>query len=278
MTSVTPVIARVSPNSEWQAIEGEEVVGSARSVHRPDRRWFIALDYWRDDVGETLLKAIDEDLRADLYTTIDGADGAQIELWSAHGFTINRRQNDYLIPTDPEVTGLRGAAPPTGFKLRSAASVDETRLRALDEVLREDVPGTDGWVNDPQEFHEYTFHPGQFDPETYQVAVHEATHDLAGLARIWMGEEVRPRLGLIGVVAAHRRRGLARSLLAAAFAPLHERGLPEVTTEADATNAASIGVLTGIGARRTGGTVELLRRSSVAADADAGSSQTTGRT
>ncbi len=54
-------------------------------------------------------------------------------------------------------------------------------LRALDELLREDVPGSDGWLNDPQEFREYTFDPRHFNAETYLVAVDEVNGDLAGV-------------------------------------------------------------------------------------------------
>ncbi|WP_370452685.1 GNAT family N-acetyltransferase [Kribbella sp. VKM Ac-2568] len=37
--------------------------------------------------------------------------------------------------------------------------------------------------------------------------------DYAGLVRIWNGPRPLPRLGLIGVLPAHRRRGLARALV-----------------------------------------------------------------
>jgi ribosomal protein S18 acetylase RimI-like enzyme len=65
---------------------------------------------------------------------------------------------------------------------------------------------------------------------------------------------------LIGVLRWHRRRGIARALLHAAFGALPGRGIEQVTAEVDATNAASAALLAGLGARRTGGTVELLRR------------------
>jgi GNAT superfamily N-acetyltransferase len=65
--------------------------------------------------------------------------------------------------------------------------------------------------------------------------------------------------GIVGVLAAHRRRGLARALIAQALAPLADDGETRVTAEADTTNAASDALLRGFGATVTGGTIELRR-------------------
>ena len=243
----------------WRVLEGGAVIGSSTALSRPDRRCFVSIDTWRTEVFGLLLQTMSNEFEEDLFTTVDEADGARLEQWSAGGFTVNRLEHEYLIPTAPEATGLRGAATPPGIDVVSAAQVDVAGLRRLDEELRTDVPGSDGWINDPQEFREYTFDPRHFDPATYLVAVDQASGDLLGLARVWTDRRF-PRLGLIGVVAGHRRRGLARALIGAALLPLHQRGVQEVAAEADARNAASITLLTSLGARRTGGSVELLRR------------------
>lgn len=259
MSSRTPTIVRVTQGAEWHAVEMDEVVGRARALHRPDRRWFVSFDASRADVYETLLRAVDRDLQESLYTTVDEADRAQLQQCMQLGFTVDRREHEYRVPTGPDATGLGDAVVPAGMSILSAADVDVDLLRALDELLREDVPGSDGWVNDPQEFRKYTFDPRHFNAETYLVAVDEVNGDLAGLARVW-DDPATPRLGLIGIVAGYRRCGLARSLLAAAFRPLHERGTMEVAAEADADNAASVTLLSSLGARRTGGSVELNRQ------------------
>jgi hypothetical protein len=80
-----------------------------------------------------------------------------------------------LVPTGPDQTHLAAGALPAGMSLVSADAVDEDGLRLLDEALRQDVPGSDGWVNDPQEFREYTFSEWRFDPATYLVAVDDAS-------------------------------------------------------------------------------------------------------
>jgi RimJ/RimL family protein N-acetyltransferase len=117
----------------------------------------------------------------------------------------------------------------------------------------------DGWINDPQEFREHTFDERRFDPATYLVAVDDVSQAFAGLARVW-NRPRQPRLDLVGVTSGYRRRGLAKMLLAAVFAPLCDRGISEVAAEADAANAASNALLSRIGARRVGGSIELVRR------------------
>jgi RimJ/RimL family protein N-acetyltransferase len=114
-------------------------------------------------------------------------------------------------------------------------------------------------MNDPGEFQERTFAPQHFDPRTYLVAIDETAGRHAGLVRVWK-ERSGHRLGLIGVVAGYRRRGVALALLAMAFQPLHEQGVGEVTAEVDPTNTACASLMRRLGARRTGGSVELLRR------------------
>jgi RimJ/RimL family protein N-acetyltransferase len=252
-------IARLMRMAAWRALAGAEVVGEANAMLRPDRRWFVSVDTWVADSFLPLVSAVADDLRQDLYTTVDEGDEAELRNWSAAGFAVLRREHHYLVPTAPDQTRLAGAALPAGMSLVSADAVDEYGLRMLDEALRQDVPGTDGWINDPQEFREYTFDERHFDPATYLVAVDDISQAFAGLARVW-NHPRQPRLGLVGVTSGYRRRGLATMLLAAVFAPLRDRGISEVAAEADAANAASNALLSRIGARRVGGSIELVRR------------------
>ena len=96
-------------------------------------------------------------------------------------------------------------------------------------------------------------------PATYLVAVDRASGEYAGLVRI-SRNRARPRLGLIAMLAGYRRRGVARALLGQAFTVLAARGDTSVVGEVDDTNVASVSLLTGLGARRYGGNVELIRR------------------
>jgi GNAT superfamily N-acetyltransferase len=226
---------------------------------RPNQRWYVSLDSWRDDAYQPLLAAVSRDIQQDLYAVISDFDDGQLDRLQSLGFTVGRREDEYRVPTNPAVTGLGEARFPAGLHAISAADADVGALRLLDDLLREDVPGAEGWVNDPQEFAAYTFDPRHFDPGTYLVAVDGTTGTYAGLVRVWNDPGVR-MLGLIAVTRACRRRGVARALLAAAFGPLHRQGVSEVAAEVDVTNDASSTLLRSLGAHRVGGSVELVRK------------------
>ena len=252
-------IVRASPGLTWRAFEAAESVGAVSAFLRPDDRWFVYLDpMCRPDASAPLLAAVTENTGTDLYASIEEDDEHGLDLFEVLGFTVCRREGNYLIPTDPDVTGLRPAAEPEGLVIISATDAYEDQLRLLDDALRQDIPGAAGWRWDPGDFHEETFGDG-FDPATYLVAVDAASGEYLGLVRVWLSPG-RPRLGLIAVVRGHRRRGLASLLLERAFRVVHERGISEVSAEIDDTNAASRALLGGLGARRVGGTVELVRR------------------
>lgn len=252
-------VARTARTADWNLVRGDKIVAGAHATCRPDGRWFVSIDTWDDAADAPLLAAMVKDLRHDLHTNVDGADEPELRRWRALGFEPARRETLLTVPVDPTVTGLSNVAMPGGIVVLPADAVDETGLRELDDTLRADVPGSQGWVNDPVEFREWTFDERQFDPETYLVALDDASQQFAGLVRVWTNAR-RSCLGLIGVTEPYRRLGLARALLGRAFAPLHERGVQMVSCEVDVTNAASLALLTGIGAEPIGETVELIRR------------------
>ena len=127
-------------------------------------------------------------------------------------------------------------------------------MRELDQRLRQEIPGFQGWVNTPEEFHRFSFDHRIFDPSMYLVAIH--AEEYVALIRIGRG----PRLVLVGVVPEHRRQGLARTLLAMTFATLHERGVTEVSAAADVSHREAVALLRSLGGRPTGGSVELVHR------------------
>ena len=248
-------VVRVVPTRMWHALVDDEVAGKAHVVSRPDRRHFVAIDAWRTEVFDALLDAVLDDLPHDLFTLVPDAHEDELARWTRRGFDEHRREDEYEIPVGPEPGGV---VLPSGYVLVSAVDGGLEALRHLDEELRQDVPGTRGWVNDPDEFAESTMGSTLFDPATSLVAVEEATGVYAGLVRVWVARHWA-RLGLVGVRSAHRRQGLGRALAAAAFRPLPERGVGVVLAEADVANLPAQALLAGMGARRTGGTIELAR-------------------
>lgn len=182
-------IARVVPGRQWHALEDDVVVGRANVFRRPDGRAFLAADAWKDEVTTALLRVAISDVPGDLYSTVDENDAAQRALLDAAGFLESRREHEYLIPVGGVLAGTAGRETP-GIRIVSAADVDAERLMRLDDALRQDVPGADGWVGELAEFRSYTFGAPQFDPELYLVAVTDDDR-YAGLVRLWRANRVR---------------------------------------------------------------------------------------
>jgi GNAT superfamily N-acetyltransferase len=223
MAAAALAVSRIRPALTWRALDGDLVAGEVRARLRPDNRWFLYFDTWRADAYPPLADAVARDLGRDLYVTLEDAEYDALDACTQAGFAVHRRESYYRIPADRAVAGLAGAVLPAGLDVVSAADADITRLRLLDDALRQDVPGSEGWRWDAEQFRAETF-------------------------------------GLIATLAQYRRRGIARALLGQAFAVLAAREDTSVASEVDDTNVASVSLLTGLGARRYGGNAELIRR------------------
>ena len=236
------------PRQLWLAWGGGEVVGVMRPWVRPDGRntlYFGPCKPW----AYAVLAA---EVAGECFTTIDAADEDAFKELTAVGFREQRSESNYEIPVVPFEAPV-----PEGLAVISAADTTLEELMALDCALRGDVPGAAGWQPDPQWFREETYDSPYFDPQTYLVAVDGDTY--VGLVRIWNGPRPLPRLGLVGVLPAYRRRGLATAMLARALGPLIARGERVVTAEVDTGNAASNALIRGLGGKMVGGAVELRR-------------------
>lgn len=241
-------------STTWRAtVDGAEV-GTATSWVRPDDRHFVGFSRCEPDVRRLLLDAVCAAGATELRATAPD-DEAALSLYRSFGFERARRETEYIIPTKAAVASLSDAELPEGVDVISPSDADLERLRLLDDELRDDVPGTQGWKWTASAFEDETFGP-QYDPELYAVAVRESEY--VGIARIWKRPD-SARLGMIGVVRSERRRGLARGLLAQVFDAVATRGVEGVTTEADDTNTASVKLITRLGARPTGASIELVK-------------------
>ncbi|MDP9868806.1 MULTISPECIES: GNAT family N-acetyltransferase [Streptosporangium] len=243
---------------KWTVWNGEALWGEASMLLRPDGRHFVFFRSCRAEAYGPPVHAAAEHHPHDLCTELSESDVDSRRHLAEAGFTIARTEHVYTLSTDPHVTGLSSTAAPAGFTIVTADQVPEKGLRELDDELRQDVPGCAGWKWDRQEFRRQTYDSPDFDPATYLVAVDQSTGRYAGLARVW-GSLSMPRLGLITVGRPYRRLGLARALLARVFGLLHQRGKTSVIAEVDATNLGSTTLLSEIGARRVGGSIELIR-------------------
>jgi GNAT superfamily N-acetyltransferase len=234
--------------ARWLAWDGERVVGEMECRLRPDGKCGLDFGPCAPEAYPLLAAQIPGAVR----TMVDAADRAAVDGLTGAGFATVRVEDRYSIPVRPV-----DAATPEGLRVISAADTELELLMELDCALREDVPGSTGWQPDTEWFREQTYDSPYFDPRTYLIALDGERY--IGLVRVWNGPKPLPRLGLIGVLPEHRRRGLARALIAHAFEVLSARGATEAIAEADRTNTASTTLLAQLGGVVTGSDVELAR-------------------
>ncbi|MEV5902481.1 GNAT family N-acetyltransferase [Streptomyces sp. NPDC052127] len=248
------VITRVA-DRQWHALDDDLVVGRGHAAHRPDGRLFVSVDAWHDAAFDRLAEAMTAELPAPLYTVVDEADAELTAGWRRAGFAIRRREWEYVVPTDPRVTGLDAVVPPPGVTIVPAGQADENLLRAVDRAIRDEVEAAVGWQSMPAEVIARPEGDTVVDPSKYAVAA--APDGYLGLIRVVMVN--RPRIGLVAVRAGEQRRGIARALLAQALGTLHRCGSVAAWTEVQESNRAASALFEGIGARPVGSNLELVR-------------------
>ncbi|GAB7028833.1 hypothetical protein JCM4914_02940 [Streptomyces platensis subsp. malvinus] len=105
------VVMRAS-DRQWLAVEDDRTVGRGDASRRPDGRLFLSIDAWHGAVFDRIAEAMLADLPAPLYSVVDEADHDSRSAWERSGFATARREWGYLVPTDPQVTGLGLVHPP----------------------------------------------------------------------------------------------------------------------------------------------------------------------
>jgi ribosomal protein S18 acetylase RimI-like enzyme len=227
-----------------------------RAQVRPDGRLYVrCVDRWTPAAAREAASVASEH-RGSTVVSVGGDDAEALAALEDAGFRQSREEAVVSIALAAALRALTEDHEPSELEMRSAADVDEDRLRELDDELRQDVPGSSGWSSSPEEFRAHTFDDPAFDPRTYLVAI-APSGELAGLVRIWMNQE-GPRLGFLGVRREVRRRGIGRTLLRHALAAVEAQGRTDVVTDFDVRNEASRSLADRLGARRIGTRLELV--------------------
>ncbi|MFB9718199.1 GNAT family N-acetyltransferase [Planobispora longispora] len=253
------VITRVA-ETQWHAVEDDLTVGRGYTSRRPDGRLFLSIDAWRGAAFEQLADAMLADLPKPLYTVVDEADLDLASQWERAGFTTRRREWEYLVPTDPRVTGLGSAPPPAGVTIVAVGRAEKGPLLTLDRVIRDEVEASVGWQEMPAEVLPRPDGLTVTDPSEYAVAVH--ADEYVGLLRV-VTVPRRPRckrIGLIAIRSDRRRRGIARALLAHVLGALHGCGIETAPADVNESNGAAVALFEGVGARRASSNLELVLR------------------
>lgn len=198
-------------------------------------------------------------LRGSLYTSADADDGETLDALNASGFAVELVMERFDIRFDRALTMLERARVPSGFSIHPADAVDEERLFTLDNTIRQDTPGTDGWRGDRQWFHEELSDAPPFDPTAYLVAVDNTNGEYVGLIRIWRNP-TGPRFGLIGVIRQYRNTPIGAALLRQALSAASHWGESTFTTETSPGNQVIYPRMKRLGAESLGQFFQLVRR------------------
>jgi ribosomal protein S18 acetylase RimI-like enzyme len=252
----TVVITRVAERL-WHALEDDQVVGRGDASHRPDGRIFLGIDSWHGSVFDQLAEAMLADLPKPLYTVVDEADVDLTSSWERVGFAPRRREWEYVVPTDPRITGLDSVLPPSDVTIMAPGEAEEGPLRTLDRAIRDEVEAAVGWQAMPAEVLRRPDGATVLDASKYAVAARSDRY--VGLLRVAPVTR-QPRIGLIAVRADQHRRGIARALLAHVLGALHGSGIETASAEVNESNRAATALFEGVGARRTSSNLELVRR------------------
>jgi ribosomal protein S18 acetylase RimI-like enzyme len=245
-----PVTISQVAGNQWHAVQDDLTVGRGYATRRLDGRTFLSIDTWQDAVFDQLATVMLANQPDPQYTVVDDTDHELIANWERAGLAIWRRESEFAVPTQAGAT-----PPPPGIRIISGADITEVALRELDQAIRAEVDASTGWHSMPAEVLPWQGGTRPLDPATCTVAVRDGRY--VGMVRVATRTR-RPRIGLVAVLTAEQRRGIARALLTAVLDRLHHAGTEAVTAEVDEGNAAATALFERLGAQRTGRTVELV--------------------
>jgi ribosomal protein S18 acetylase RimI-like enzyme len=251
------VITRVAER-QWHAAEGDQVVGRGDTSRRPDGRIFLSIDSWQSAVFDQLADAMLADLPRPLYTVVDEADLDLTSCWQRTGFATRRREWEYVVPTDPRVTGLGSVLSPEGVTIVPVGAAQEGPLREVYDAIRDEVDATVGWESILADVLARPDGTPLLDPLKHAVAVQADRY--VGLVRVAGRITRQPRIVLLAVRSDQRRRGIARALLAHVLGSLHRSGGETALAEVNESNEAAMALFESVGARRANSNLELVLR------------------
>ncbi|WP_042429751.1 GNAT family N-acetyltransferase [Streptacidiphilus anmyonensis] len=255
-TGSRPVTITRAGESQWLAHDDGFELGRGDVSRRPDGRLFVSIDSWQVEVFDRLAAAMLAELPRPLHAVVHEADPDTKAAWERAGFTVARREAEYALPTDPRVTGLDAVLPPSDVRVVPLGRAQEGPLRTLDQAVRAEVEAGLGWAAMPAEVLPRPEGVTVVDPSRYAVA--EADGRYVGLVRV-VPRRRQARIGLVAVLAAYQRRGIARALLADVLGALHRSGVEVAGAEVDESNSPALRLFQSLGAQRRSGLLELVR-------------------
>lgn len=257
-TAVRTRDLRLGRPKRWVAWDEGRAIATVTASPRPDQRLFMSFEGVDDAIGPLALAAAQE-LDRPIHALVASSDTIRLDQLTNVGFVIESTIESFDVPFLAARRALRRAWLPAGHRVISAAVADRTRLFELDNLVRNDVPGCDGWLGRREWFDAELDDAPPFDPDAYLVMEHMASCAYVGLVRIWRNP-TGPRLGLVGTRRTHRRAPFAAHLLDLALRAASGWGFDTFATEASTANRVTHPALRRLGAMSTGMSHQLVFR------------------
>ncbi|MEN8238016.1 MAG: GNAT family N-acetyltransferase [Actinomycetota bacterium] len=246
------------PLQRWIAVHEGEVVAAVSTWRRPDDRTFLYFVGSGRAAYSLLTDVVVGALRQRVYTFADAGDPELVDTLRSAGFDIELVEEGFRVRFDEALAWLRRAWVPSGLSILPADAVDEDQLFVLDNTLRQDTLGTDGWQGDRAWFHDELAESPPFDPSAYLVAVDDRTGEPVGLVRIWRNP-TGPRFGLIGVIPQYRTTTIAGALLRRALLAASQWGHETFAAETSPSNQTVYQRMSRLGAESLGQFYQMVR-------------------
>ena len=233
--TVTEIQTMTGDAGPWRpmavAIRSGRPAGAVMSFTRPDLRTFLRLVGDPSSYGALAAAAADQ--HGVVFVSVDHNDTPRCEAMYAAGFEIVLETETFRIAFDRVLSVLSRARLPSGYAIHRVTDIDEDAAFRLDTLLRNDVPGTDGWVGDRDLFHAEIHEDPEFDADAYLIASHGA--DRVGLVRVWR-RPTGPAVGMVGVRRSDRGGPIAAALLARSLTRAAEWGFDTFLAETSLHN------------------------------------------
>lgn len=252
--------AQRQPLQRWFVHQDGQAIGAVATWLRPDDRLFLAFKVDNVRAFGPLVDAVVAALHRPLSTTVDLGEADHVAALRDCGFTVETVGEGFRIRLSDVRRLVQRAWVPSGYHIASVADVDERKAFELDIEIRNLVPGTHGWIGDPEWFHEELRSP-EFDRDAYLIAVEQVHDRYVGLLRIWRNPD-GPRLGLIGVLPERLRTPIAAALLKQGLKAASGWGYDSFMTETSPSNAHTYPRLERLAAERLGRFAQLSRQPS----------------
>lgn len=173
------------------------------------------------------------------------ADSADIGTYEELGFTEVVAFESFSVSFESCVAQLDRARLPAWCQVIDAHAADVQRLSDLDNLLRSDIAGTEGWNAGVDWMRQEVSAPG-VHRYAYLVATVRETGEYIGLIRVWRNPS-GPRLGMVGVVKEFRGSLVGPALIQRALASASTWGFAEFVTETQFTNRSIYARLKDVG-------------------------------